>query len=160
MTRITQCDLPCANLDHAQHWASYSEHPLACAVAVILWGRKKGKFQERCLKPLRHAWRLRLTAIGTRASHIGKVETICQPSSLIGDRHRRCALGPLRARVQWSIHLPVQTAHFRHNLNTVEFDSRRYGMGDDAGSGKLDIEAVCAGASLRTALHFSRQLRQ
>jgi hypothetical protein len=121
---------------------------------------KKSKFQERCLKPLGHAWRLRLTAIGTRASHIGKVETICQPSSLIGDRHRRCALGPLPARVQWSIHLPVQTAHFRHNLNTVEFDSRRYGMGDDAGSGKLDIEAVCAGASLRTALHFSRQLRQ
>jgi len=42
----------------------------------------------------------------------------------------------------------------------LDFDSSRYGMGDDAGSGKLGVETVCAGRGLRCPLFFLGKLRR
>jgi hypothetical protein len=55
---------------------------------------------------------------------------------------------------------PGLAAHFRHNLTMLEFNSSRYGMGDDAGSGKLGVGKVCAGCGLRCPLFFLGKLRQ
>jgi hypothetical protein len=55
---------------------------------------------------------------------------------------------------------PRASAHFRHNLTMLEFDSSRHGMGDDAGSGKLGLGTLCAGRGLRCALFFLGKLRQ
>jgi hypothetical protein len=57
-------------------------------------------------------------------------------------------------RVKLSIHYRVHLAQFCHILTTLKFDSSLGGMGDDAGSGKLDTKTVRAACRLRAALHF------
>jgi hypothetical protein len=49
-------------------------------------------------------------------------------------------------------------AHFRHNLTMLKLDSSISGMGDDAGSGKLGIETICAAYGLRSSLFFLGKL--
>jgi hypothetical protein len=51
-------------------------------------------------------------------------------------------------------------ARFCHNLTTLEFNSSRHGMGDDAGSGTLGTGSLCAGCGERLPLFFLGKLRQ